>query len=416
MSGGPAHHLFEVVGLELEYMIADRASLDVKPIADQLIRAECGAIESEIEVGEIAWSNELVLHVIELKTNGPARGVAGLDAAFQHSVDRIERHLAALGARLLPGGMHPWMDPQRELVLWPHEHNAVYETFHRIFDCRGHGWSNLQSVHINLPFAGDDEFGRLHAAVRLLLPLLPALAASSPFQEGRATGFCDTRLEHYASNSRQIPSLAGAVVPEPVFTQRDYEAQILAAIYRDLAPFDPEGVLRNEWVNARGCIARFERNAIEIRVLDVAESPRVDVAIADAIVEILRALVDERISSSAAQRAVPTEALAQLLRGVVREGAAARTRDAATLRALGWSGGESASAGELLRALALRVRAKLAGGARSAEVLDLVLAQGPLAARLVRAAGPSPSRERLRGVYRELADCLEQGRIFLAAA
>lgn len=416
MSSGPVHHLFEVVGLELEYMIADRASLDVKPIADQLIRAECGAIESEIEVGEIAWSNELVLHVIELKTNGPARGVAGLGAAFQKSVDRIEQHLAALGARLLPGGMHPWMDPQRELVLWPHEHNAVYESFHRIFDCRGHGWSNLQSVHINLPFADDDEFGRLHAAIRLLLPLLPALAASSPYQEGRATGLLDTRLDHYASNTRRIPSVAGEVVPEPVFTKRDYEAQILALIYRDLAAFDPEGVLRNEWVNARGCIARFERSAIEIRVLDVAESPCVDVAIADAVIEVLRALVEERISTTAAQRAVTTQPLARLLRDVVREGAAAQTRDAALLRALGWSGAETATAGELASALFERVRPQLAGGAESAEVIDLLLARGPLAARLLRTAGPAPSRERLGLVYRELADCLEQGRIFGAAA
>ncbi len=416
MSSGPVHHLFEVVGLELEYMIADRASLDVEPIADQLIQAECGAIESEIEVGEIAWSNELVLHVIELKTNGPARGVAGLGAAFQHSVDRIEQHLAALGARLLPGGMHPWMDPQRELVLWPHEHNAVYESFHRIFDCRGHGWANLQSVHINLPFAGDDEFGRLHAATRLLLPLLPALSASSPFQEGRATGLLDTRLDHYASNSRRIPSVAGEIVPEPVFTKRDYEAQILSLIYRDLAALDPEGVLRNEWVNARGCIARFERSAIEIRVLDVAESPRVDVAIADAIIEVLRALVEERISTTAEQRAVATQPLARLLRDVAREGAAAQTRDDALLRALGWSGAETATAGELASALFERVRPQLAGGAESAEVIDLLLARGPLAARLLCTAGPAPSRERLALVYRELADCLEQGRIFGVAA
>jgi len=411
-----AYHLFEVVGLELEYMIVDRESLDVRPIADELIRAECGRIESEIDCGAIAWSNELVLHVIELKTRGPARELAGLDAAFQQNVERIDRHLAPLGARLLPSGMHPWMDPERELRLWPHEHSAVYASFDRIFDCRGHGWANLQSVHINLPFAGDDEFGRLHAAIRVLLPLLPALSASSPYQAGRATGLFDTRLEHYALNSRRLPSVAGAVVPEPVFTRRDYEERILAPIYRELAPHDPEGVLRHEWVNARGCIARFERSAIEIRVLDVAESPRVDVAIADAIVEMLRALVEERVSSGSEQRAVETGALAQLLRGVIRLGPAARTSDAALLRALGWSGAESASAGALLAGLFARVRGRLAGGARGAALLDFLLAQGPLAARLAQVAGPEASREELLPVYLALADCLAQGRVFGAGA
>ena len=47
---------------------------------------------------------------------------------------------------------------------------------------------------LNLPFSSDEEFGRLHAAIRLLLPLLPALAASSPLVEVyRANEFFHTR-------------------------------------------------------------------------------------------------------------------------------------------------------------------------------------------------------------------------------
>ena len=58
--------LFEAIGVELEYMIVDRESLAVRPISDELIKAECGRYEMEIELGEVAWSNELMLHVIEL--------------------------------------------------------------------------------------------------------------------------------------------------------------------------------------------------------------------------------------------------------------------------------------------------------------------------------------------------------------
>ena len=56
--------LFEAYGVELEYMIVAKDSLDVLPACDRLIEAECGKIESEIERGRIAWSNELVLHVV----------------------------------------------------------------------------------------------------------------------------------------------------------------------------------------------------------------------------------------------------------------------------------------------------------------------------------------------------------------
>ena len=99
MAGEEAYpyHLFEVVGVEIEYIIVDRATLRVQPVADELIRAACGRIESEIEMGPLAWSNELAMHVIELKTNGPALALEGLDRAFQKDVQRINGLLEPLG-------------------------------------------------------------------------------------------------------------------------------------------------------------------------------------------------------------------------------------------------------------------------------------------------------------------------------
>jgi hypothetical protein len=130
----------------------------------------------------------------------------------------------------------------------------------------------------------------------------------------------------------------------------------------------------------------------------------------------LRALVEERVSSEAEQRAVGTAPLAALLFAAAREGASAETDDESLLRALGWSGAARASAGELLGALLARVRTRLAGGAASAALLDFLLARGPLAARLLRAAGPAPTHARLARVYGELADCLAAGGIFGADA
>jgi glutamate---cysteine ligase / carboxylate-amine ligase len=399
------YHLFEVVGIEIEYMIVDRADLHVRPISDELIRAACGAVESEIERGPLAWSNELVLHVIELKTNGPARDLHALAPLFQHDVRQINELLEPMSARLLPTAMHPTMDPVREMKLWPHDYSPVYSTFDRIFDCTGHGWANLQSVHINLPFADDDEFGRLHAAIRFVLPILPALAASSPLCDGKASGLVDTRLDHYRRNARRVPSVSGQVIPEPVFTRADYEREILGTIYRDLAPHDPERILRHEWANARGCIARFDRDAIEIRVLDVSECPRADLAIAGAIVALVQALVEERFLTGAAQREWPTEVLSQLWRDVVRDGD--RTAiPPAYARAFGLPE-RSCTAGELWRHVLDRVGLTLPPDATGA--LAKILEQGCLARRITRALGAGSS---IDDVYRRLADCLERGELF----
>jgi gamma-glutamyl:cysteine ligase YbdK (ATP-grasp superfamily) len=405
-------HLFEGYGIELEYMIVDRESLAVKPISDRLIHAVAGSYESEIELGDIAWSNELVLHVIELKTNGPTDRLEGLAARFAENVHRIDSLLEGLGGRLLGSAMHPWMDPMSEMHLWPHEYNPVYETFHRIFDCRGHGWANLQSMHINLPFSGDAEFARLHAAVRLVLPILPALAASSPIVDGKPTGFLDTRLEVYKTNSAAIPSMTGSVIPEPVYTREAYELQILGRIYRDLAPHDPQGVLQHEFANARGAIARFDRNAIEIRVIDVQEHPSADIAIAAAAVAVLRHLMGQSSTPLESLSAFPLEPLASILDQTIRDADQAVITDAAYLEAL-TGATRSMSAGLLWRSLL--DRAAEGGNAVPGELssaLDLILRRGPLARRILTRTGSNPTRASIADTYRELAACLEEDRLF----
>ncbi len=400
---------FTGYGIEIEYMIVERRSLDVAPLSDRLIHGVAGAYLSEIERGPLAWSNELVLHVLEIKTNGPAPRLETLPALFQAEVTRINHMLAAHGARLMPGAAHPWMTPLTQTRLWPHEYDIVYEAYDRIFGCRGHGWSNLQSVHINLPFADDAEFARLHSAVRIVLPLLPGLAASSPFLEGRFTGLLDARLEAYRHNAQRIPSVTGAVIPDVVSSRAAYEARILAPMYRDIAAFDPDGVLQHEWLNSRGAIARFDRNAIEIRLLDVQETPQADLAVVAAVVGLVRALYDGPLATPEAQDAVATEALARVLLAAIREGERAIVDDRALLSCLGLPPSPLT-----LQALwqALLARQVTLPPGDWAGPLELIFEQGPLARRLLTAAGETPTPTRLRAIYRELCQCLERGELF----
>ena len=407
--------LFQACGVELEYMIVDCATLDVRPIADELLRDAAGGSEyvGEFASGDVSWSNELVAHVVELKTTEPAKSLAPLADAFQAQVRRINELLAPHGARLMPGGMHPWMDPDRETKLWPHDSSEIYESFHRIFGCGGHGWSNLQSVHLNLPFADDAEFGRLHAAIRVLLPILPALAASSPIVDGRVTGVLDARLDAYRENSRRIPSITGHVVPEAVFTEADYRDSILARLYSDIAPHDPQAILQHEWLNARGAIARFERNTIEVRVLDVQECPAADVAICGLATAALRALVEERFSGIDEQRAWHAERLATVLAAAIQEGERTVIHDAEFLSLFGMRAASSSLA-DLWRHIHDAVADRPGRTAAMDRALAVILDEGPLARRILRAVnGRGASRSALHGVYSQLCDCLASGAMYL---
>lgn len=402
---------FSACGIELEYMIVDAGTLDVRPVADELLRAPDGTWSTDVDRGGFGWSNELAAHLVEVKNNDPRTPLAALRDGFAAEIAEIGRRLRPLGARLMPGSIHPWMNPRAEARLWPHEYREIYEAYDRIFDCRRHGWANLQSMHVNLPFGDDAEFARLHAAVRLVLPILPALAASSPIAEDRPTGFLDFRMECYRSHTERIPSLMGPVIPEPVTGEADYRERILAPMYRDIAPFDPEGGMQDEWLNSRAAIARFDRNAIELRVIDTQEHPRADLAVAAATVAAARHCYE---TAAEAELDAPLDSarLLALLRDCARDGERAIVGDAQYLRRLGFPG-ERCAARDLWRWLLDTTLFRDPAGGPWREPLELILARGTLARRVLEAAGPDPGRERLRAICRRLCDCLEQGEPFV---
>ena len=407
-------HLFEGYGVELEYMIVDKESLKVNPVADKVIYEIAGEYLSEIELGDINWSNELVLHVIELKTNGPISSIQNLDLIFQEHVQHINRILNKYDSKLLPTGIHPFMDPFTETYLWPHENNPVYETYNRIFDCRGHGWSNLQSLHLNLPFGNDEEFGRLHAAIRLLLPIIPALSASTPIINGNPSGMLDTRLDVYRNNQNKIPSLTGRVIPERAFTKNDYEKLIFKKIYSDIEPYDPDNILKYEWLNSRGAIARFDRNTIEIRIIDSQECPLAELALTFAIDRVIRGIIEEKWIVYEKQNEWDEHILSDILMNNIKEGENTIIENKNYLEAFGYKK-KKCSSKELWIHLLEDEMANMGGtNKRFIEPLKLILEQGTLASRILKTLKNDFSRQNILKIYHRLSGCLENGKMFTA--
>jgi gamma-glutamyl:cysteine ligase YbdK (ATP-grasp superfamily) len=407
-----AYHLFERHGVEMEYMIVDAATLDIRPFADAVLANATGENEADEAVfGRMSWSNELVRHVLEFKTTDPEPSLDGLESLFQAEVVRANSLLRERGMRLLPTGMHPWMDPLAETVLWPFGNKEIYNAFDRIFNCKGHGWSNLQSTHINLPFEGDDEFHRLHAAIRVVLPIIPAISASTPYADDVAAPALDMRLEVYRHNCDRIPSITDGVVPGVVKSKAEYEERILGRIYDDLKQFDPEGTLCDEWVNARGAIARFERNTIEIRIIDLQECPKADMAIVQYVTAIVKALVEGRLASLDIQDAAVQSDLQEAFLACMRDAGQAKLRAPSLMEALGMNPSREVAAAEIHAHLLSTI---VPQDATWRPVIESILRHGTLAERIKRAVGPKVTRRKLREVYARLADCLARGELFSA--
>jgi len=404
--------LFEGFGVELEYMVVDKDSLRVKPIVDEVIKEVAGKYVSDYEDGEIAWSNEIVLHVIELKTNGPSNSLVGLDKKFHQHVKRINKILEKYNSELLPTGAHPFYDPDLETKLWPHENNPVYESYNRIFNCKGHGWSNLQSTHINLPFANDEEFGKLHAAIRILLPLIPAIAASTPILDGNYTGYLDSRLEVYRKNQIKIPSITGKVIPEQVFSKAHYKERILNKIFNDISPYDSEGILQYEWLNSRGAIARFDRNTIEIRVVDIQENTKADLAIVGLSSLLLKELINERNVSLKELQKFHEDDLSEIFLNTIKYAENTLITNLSYLEVFGIK--EEVTANELWQHIfeSIVFESSIISD-KELEPIKTILHKGTLATRIKKSLGDDLSYNNIIEIYKQLSLSLISNEMFV---
>ena len=400
--------LFSVLGIEIEYMLVDRDTLMIQGISDELLAHLAGGDPvNAVTLGDIDVSNELVMHVLELKNNGPRAPDAPIAQHFQHAIHQLQPLLQQHNLHLLPTGAHPWMDPHTETKRWPHGNRSIYQQYDTIFNCKGHGWANLQSMHVNLPFANDEEFGALHNTVRLLLPLLPALAASTPFLDGAPTRLLDSRLYFYGNNQQKIRSISGDVIPEFIQTQAEYQTRILEPMYHDIAPFDPQGLLQEEWLNSRGAIPKFDAGAVEIRIIDSQECVNADIAIAHAVHAILKSWCVTGHYPTPPN--VDTHALKAVYEQAIKTGFAVSIDDTAVLTA--WQlPKRTMTARDAWSLLIERVSGELTRDEQTS--LEHTLRHGNLSERILKACRMDYTRPTLLRVYRDLSECLLNNQLF----
>ncbi|MEQ8360149.1 MAG: glutamate-cysteine ligase family protein [Cytophagales bacterium] len=406
-------HLFEGFGIELEYMIVNRDSLDVMPIADKLLEELAGELVDDYENGPISISNELVLHVIELKCTKPITDLIQMEKDFVSNIHQINAILKSkFNARLMPGAAHPWMNPKKETFLWPHGNSEVYERYNKIFDCSGHGWSNLQSMHINLPFYNDEEFARLHTACRLVLPIIPSLSASSPILDKAYSGVHDKRLIYYQNNQKRMPSFTAMVIPDLMLSEKEYEDKIYKKIEEEVKLYNEDGLLKPVWLNSRGIISRFDRGSIEIRIIDIQECPKADLAIASLVIHLVKLLTEEKIASFETQKSANTQSLYNILQVCIKDSSDAIIDDQDYLQCFAIHKDEITVKEFWKDLLELCMKHYPEDLSPWYDTLCFILEEGTLASRLLKVANSVYTENNLKLIYQELSQNLPENKQF----
>lgn len=285
------------------------------PIVDKLIRNFHGRVVNFVEQGEFTFGKELQLHVLEIKANKPFKSPENFEETMHKAVlkllDFLERKYKA---SLLGTGMHPLLRLD-ETNVWPHRHRQIYHEYDKIFNLKQHGWLNIQSFHLNLPYFDEEKAVLTHNILANVCAYLPAISASSPIYEGRFGDYVDNRLHFYMENQREIPSVTGNVIPEYVSSFKQYKKEIIGGYSSDLAKAGAHKcLLHKEWVNSRGIILRFDRKALEVRVMDEQECIKSDVALSCFIRALIRGLLREKAPL------MPSEILVKDFKSVVKNG------------------------------------------------------------------------------------------------
>jgi gamma-glutamyl:cysteine ligase YbdK (ATP-grasp superfamily) len=302
-----------VLGPEHEYSLVDQ-NLKPLPISDKIIKGYSGKIINFIEHPKFTFGKEMQLHVMEIKANQPFKTPWEFEETMQTAVSTLEDIVQKHGAKLLGTGMHPLLKLQ-ETGIWPHYHKKIYQQYGKIFNLNQHGWLNIQSFHLNLSYQKEADAVQTHNQLTNLCAYLPAITASSPIYEGKNGPDVDNRMQFYKVNQIEVPSVTGGVIPEYVSSLDQYKRNVIDRYTQDLADKGADKtLLHREWVNSRGVIFRFDRCALEVRVMDEQECVKSDVALACFVRAALRGLT----ASNA--ELLPRHFLVKDLSAVIKDG------------------------------------------------------------------------------------------------
>jgi glutamate---cysteine ligase / carboxylate-amine ligase len=190
------------VGIEEELMLLDPATLDLAPVAPQVLDRLGGDERFKLELP--AAQIEIVLQ--------PARSVAEL--APQLGAARRELAAAAGGIALLAGaGLHPFAAAEGAL-----NRGERYDQIEREYGTVARR-QLVFALQVHVAVGGADRTLAVYNALRSQLPELAALAANAPFHGGRDTGFASFR-----------PLIAGMLprqgIPPPIASWEEWAGDL----------------------------------------------------------------------------------------------------------------------------------------------------------------------------------------------
>ena len=270
------------LGVEEEFFLVDPESRDLLADPDPGIFELCEGTSGPHKV-----VRELLRSQIETNTR-VCGSVAELRQALRETRRIVVAAAGRYGAAIMAASTHPFAKWQTQATT----PKARYEQFAATFQDNVRRFL-IGGMHIHAGFGDADTRIRVMTAIRRHLPLLHALSGSSPFADGRETGFKSWRLT-------LVGGLPRTGLPGPLRSRAEYDRLVEEYRRRDFIADGSE-----LWWDIRPSHAY---PTIEMRICDVCTRLEDAVSIAALYASLIRWLV--RLDRDGA---LPSEPLTELI-------------------------------------------------------------------------------------------------------
>jgi glutamate---cysteine ligase / carboxylate-amine ligase len=178
------------VGVEEEFSILDRQTLDMLPRFEQLRDA---AAASDPLLHEHI-TGELISSEIEI-ISGAASDLHDALARQREHRRRLFALARAQGVALGATGTHPWADYREQPIIDTPHYRRVEDGLRYV------AWrNNTFSLHVHLGIRDLDRAVRVCDRLRPVLPLLLAISTNSPYLDGRDSGLQSARTQSFTKS------------------------------------------------------------------------------------------------------------------------------------------------------------------------------------------------------------------------
>ena len=371
------------------------------PIGDQVLAELC----------DPDWYACPVLHRLSLRVEPPGSRLAGIHRVVVPKLAKLRTVLGSLRARVLPTGMHPLLDPVSGVRTWKFPEGDPRNAMRWLVNRSSHAWSNVAGVRFAVGWSDEEQLRDLLRVCRLLVPIAPALAASSPLAVGEYSGYQSTRVESMRQPGGSLASLVGSFVPEPAYTESAYRKEVLQPVQREIEAVVEGLEIDIEEFDRRGAVLQPSRRRVLVRALDAQECLSANLAVSLAFASVLRGVMATGVASH--HREIRQSSLVRTLRACARLADDAVLDDEEYLEVLGMHPGPITAA-EVWLNLIDRYPPNVDHDPSVRAALRVYLEQGSLASRIRASLGESPSPSGIRRVYRELCEGFDDDRSFEA--